>query len=188
MVVMTGDEPDAEVIARSTTDAEAFAALYDRYAEDLARYLTRRVAVDQVEGLLADTFVAAFEHRHRFDPTRPTALPWLYGIARNLVRRHHRSQGREGRATRRLASLAPSEANRIPAVEEVVEAAADAGGDLDRLLAAVGRQADIDREVLLLYAWEELTYAEIAEALGIPVGTVKSRLNRVRRKLRSERP
>ena len=179
---------DGELIARSVADAEAFAAVYDRHAEQVGRYLVRRVAPGQVESLLADVFVAAFEHRHRFDPTRPNALPWLYGIARNLVRHHHRALGRERRATGRLASQVAVDADGAPWFEDRVEAIADANGELDRILTAIGHQAEIDREVLLLYAWEGLTYAEIAEALAIPVGTVRSRLFRIRRKLRSVLP
>lgn len=184
---MSSGECDADLIGRSRSETEAFGALYDRHAPALAAYLTRRVAADQVEGLLADVFVAAFEQRERFDRSRASALPWLYGIARNLVRRHYRSTSRERRATDRLASLSAVDAGARSPFEEAVLATADADADIDRILAALADQPEIDREVLLLFAWEDLGYAEIADVLDIPVGTVKSRLNRIRQKLRRVR-
>ncbi len=182
VVVMSSGEHDAELIDRSLWDNEAFGALYDRHAPQLAAYLMRRVAPDHVEGLLSDVFVAAFEHRRKFDRSHASALPWLYGIARNLVRRHCRTHSRERVAIDRLAGLTRIDA--MYSVDELPDGSSTTDVDRERLLAAIDRQPEIDREVLLLYAWEELGYVEIAEALDIPVGTVKSRLNRIRRKLR----
>jgi RNA polymerase sigma-70 factor (ECF subfamily) len=178
------EQPDGQLIAQSMADGDAFGSIYDRHAPAIAAYLSRRVAADAVEGLLSDVFVAAFEARARFDTGRSSALPWLYGIAGNLVRRHHRSAERERRANRRAATLRLVDDTSARPFDEVVQVNADNQALLSQLATIIGKQSDVDREVLLLFAWEELSYAEIADAVGIPVGTVKSKLNRIRRSLR----
>ena len=85
---------DAELIARSLGDPAAFAVVYERYDTTIYRYVLRRVGPGEAEALMAQTFRIAFEQRATFDPTRPVARPWLYGIATNLVARHYRTEGR----------------------------------------------------------------------------------------------
>lgn len=182
--MMSATEVDGAVIARSVREPELFGTIYDRHAPALAAYLGRRLAPEAVEGLLADVFVAAFEGRQRFDETSDSALPWLYGIARNLVRRHHRSADRERRATGRVASLRVVEAASARGLDDLVGASTDNASTLTAVQRFIDDQSAIDREVLLLYAWEELSYGQIADAVDIPVGTVKSKLNRMRRLLR----
>jgi RNA polymerase sigma-70 factor (ECF subfamily) len=115
-----------------------------------------------------------------FDRSRDTAAPWLYGIATNLLRRHRRSEGRRLRATARLgASTDGGQAD-----EDRVIAAADAEALLPAVAEAVLELPDAERDVLLLFAWEDLTYDDIAAALDVPVGTVRSRLSRARQKVR----
>lgn len=186
VVMSLTEELDGEVISLSLDDPAAFGRIYDRHASALATYLARRVANSYVETLLSDVFFAAFESRHRFDLGAKSALPWLYGIARNKVGHHHRSVERERRAEGRAASLRLVDVNSAPAIDEVV---AETTLRASRLAAArdfIEAQNEADRELLLLYAWEELSYSEIAEAVDIPVGTVKSKLNRIRRALRKE--
>ncbi len=174
---------DAEVIATSLLEASAFGDLYDRHARTLARYLIRRVGPDEGEVLLGELFRIAFETRHRYLPERPDALPWLYGIAANLVMKTHRSRARRASAAARLASQTRTSES-FGAFEERSVEAIDATARLSGVAAALDALAQEDREVLLLYAWEDLSYAEIGVALGIPTGTVRSRLHRVRRILR----
>lgn len=136
------------------------------------------------ESLLGDLFHVAFEARSRYDLDRSDARPWLYGIAANLVMKHLRTEGRHRSALERLASRgenAPS-----PFDERVTNDAANAQL-WSEVAEVICDLPDRDREVVLLYAWQELSYAEIAEALDIPVGTVRSRLNRVRTVLRELR-
>jgi RNA polymerase sigma-70 factor (ECF subfamily) len=171
---------DSEVIAESLTDPSAFGEIYDRHARTLARYLIRRVGVDDAEGLLGEVFRIAFESRHRYRPDRIDARPWLYGIGANLVMRHRRGAARRERATARFASR-PSPAEPL---EERVLDRMSASDRWRRVQVAIDRLPSRDREVLFLFAWEQLSYAEIADALEIPVGTVRSRLNRVRTALR----
>jgi hypothetical protein len=74
---------DAELIARSGESPESFAALFDRHAAALHRYLTRRLGGSGSDDLVAQTFLVAFERRSRYDPARPDARAWLFGIATN---------------------------------------------------------------------------------------------------------
>lgn len=171
---------DAEVIAASLADPAAFGELFDRHATVLHRYLVRRLGPSDAESLVGDVFRIAFERRHAYDPVCPNARPWLYGIATNLVAKHRRTEGRRLRATARLA------ATQEPPAEEL--ASVDAAVDASRRWAAVARAVAAlpggERDALVLYAWEELSYDQVAAVLDIPVGTVRSRINRARRRLR----
>ena len=95
----TGD--DAAVIARSWDEPDYFAVLFRRHAPDIRRYVTRRLGVGAAEDLVAETFLLAFQQRDRYDPDRPDARPWLYGIATHLIGRHRRSEVRLYRALAR---------------------------------------------------------------------------------------
>lgn len=122
----------------------------------------------------------AFERRRSYDRSRASARPWLYGIALNVVRRHRRDQARRLRAYRSSGA-----AEALPDPGDEVVAVVDARALRPALFAALSRIAPRDREPLLLHCWEGVSYAEIAEALGVPVGTVRSRINRARRRLRA---
>lgn len=181
-----GQVSDADVIALSRERPAAFAEIYDRHAETLLRYLVRRIGPADGEGLLGELFRIAFERRASFDPGRggasahASARPWLYGIASNLVLKHRRSEARRLRATARVASERPGD----PAGENSEIDAVDARVLLPRVADAIAALPDGERDALLLFAWEDLSYDEIATALTIPVGTVRSRLNRARSRLR----
>ncbi|MGA4686124.1 MULTISPECIES: RNA polymerase sigma factor [Micromonospora] len=177
--VDVGALTDAEVVARSVREPETFAAIFDRHAPHIHRYLARRLGSAAADDLVAETFLAAFRRRDRFDTGRPNARPWLYGIATNLVAQQRRTEEREYRL-RQAYGPATSEAS--PA--DRVAAEVTARSLRRHLLDALAGLADGDRDVLLLVAWEDLTYEEVAAALAIPVGTVRSRLNRARRLLR----
>ncbi|MEO3742223.1 RNA polymerase sigma factor [Plantactinospora sp. B5E13] len=172
---------DAAVIERSIRDPESFAMIFDRHAPYIHRYLARRVGAGIADDLLAETFLAAFRRRERFDTAHPDARPWLYGIATNTVSQHRREEEREyrGRQAYVPTTSAPSHADRVTTV-------VTAQSLRHILLSALARLSSGDRDVLLLIAWEELTYDEVAAALEIPVGTVRSRLHRARKLLREE--
>lgn len=163
---------DAAIIERSMSQPDAFAAIFDRHFDAVHAYLARRIGTTRADDLAASAFTVAFERRGRFHREATSARPWLFGIATNLLRNERRA---EKRALEALARLAPSEV--APPSSDVVHAE-QAG----KLLSSLDRD---QRDVLLLYAWEELSYEEIATALGVPVGTVRSRLARARARLRS---
>src|SRR5919108_2665939 len=168
---------DSEAIAASLDDPRAFVVVFERHFDAIFRYLRRRVGRDRAEELAAETFTAAFASRHRFDSSAWDARPWLYGIAVNLLRRHYRSEERE------LRAYARSTVDPLGFDERSLDRI-DAADSMPRVADALAELAPIEREVLLLYAWADLSYGEIAEALHIPVGTVRSRLNRARGRVR----
>lgn len=170
---------DEELIAAARSDPGQFTGLFDRHYATIHGYLRRRLGPELADELAAETFIRAFQDRRRYDPERGAVRLWLFGIATNLLRRHHRSEHR------RLAAYARSpiedrQEDQTAAVDSRVAAQA-LGGGLAKALAAM---RDQDRDVLVLIAWADLTYAETATALGIPIGTVRSRLARARREVR----
>ncbi|MEU4681390.1 RNA polymerase sigma factor [Micromonospora sp. NPDC023737] len=172
-------EDDATIIGKSALEPEQFAPIFDRHAPHIHRYLARRLGRAAADDLVAETFLTAFRKRQQYDPQRRDARPWLYGIATNLVAQHRRDELREYRL-RRVLSVERDEAS--PADQVAADVTAQALHQL--LTEALAELAPGDRDVLLLIAWEELTYEEVAAALAIPVGTVRSRLNRARKKVR----
>jgi RNA polymerase sigma-70 factor (ECF subfamily) len=171
---------DAELIARSADAPESFATLFDRHAAALHRYIARRAGPSVAEDLVAQAFLVAFERRARYDTGRPDARPWLYGIATNLLRRHHRDEATMLRAYARTGTDPVTTG--CPA--ERVADRVDAGATFGRLAALIADLPTRERDVLLLYAWADLDPDEIGRALDIPAGTVRSRLHRARKRLR----
>ncbi|MFF8959474.1 RNA polymerase sigma factor [Streptomyces sp. NPDC014894] len=167
---------DAEVIAQSLAHPDVFALLYDRHASDIHRYAARRLGEGAAEDIMAETFLIAFRGRRRYDTSRLSARPWLYGIAAKLIGGHRRSEERALRAMARSGEDPLAEAWSDRSDDRLAAQAPLAG--------ALARLSPGDRHVLLLIAWADLGYQETAEALGIPLGTVRSRLNRARRKVR----
>ncbi|MGX1543690.1 RNA polymerase sigma factor [Streptomyces adustus] len=178
-------DSDASVVEKSWETPDVFAVLFDRYADDIHRYVARRLGVDAADDLMAETFVIAFQRRRRYDLAQAHARPWLYGIATNLVGRHRRVEARRLRALSRAASLAADGGNAEDEPMEDRVAERDSAERAARVLAgALAGLPTRHRDVLLLVAWGGLDYAETARSLGIPVGTVRSRLHRARARLR----
>jgi RNA polymerase sigma-70 factor (ECF subfamily) len=169
---------DGEAIRRSLTEPEVFGVIYDRHAATLLRFLGRRMGAKDAEGLAGELFRISFEQRKTFDASRESALPWLYGIGSNLLLKHRRAEARRLRASARMW------AERLAADRRASGAALDARVSFWRVADAIASLPDGEREALLLFAWEELSYQEVAEALELPIGTVRSRLNRARAHLR----
>ncbi|REE95632.1 RNA polymerase sigma factor [Thermomonospora umbrina] len=174
-----GAVDDAALIAASRDDPERFAELYERHAAQIQRYIARRLGSDVGDDLMAETFLRAFRQRDRYDSAYPDARPWLYGIATNLISRHRRSEVRFFKAMARTGV--------DPAAESALEAIADrlaAESMRRRLAAGLTRLNRGERDVLVLLA-VGLSYKEVARALNVTVGTVSSRMNRARTKMRT---
>jgi len=174
------DETDGQLIRRSEEVPAVFAALFDRHHRTVHRYVSLRAGAAVGDDLMSETFLVAFEQRARFDPARGDARAWLLGIATVLLRKHARVE-----ATAWRGMLASHLAEVLD--DDAIEAAAsriDAAQTVRGMSRALSRLPAGDRDVLLLHAWADLDYRGIAEALDIPVGTVRSRLNRARGKLR----
>ena len=161
-------------------EPERYAAMFDRYYREIYAFAARRLGRDLAEDVASETFLVAYDRRDRFDPTRPDARAWLYGIAVNLIARHHRAEQRRYRAYARSAGD-PESDSPIDAVADRLDAAT-ARGLLARGLAGL---STADREVLLLVGWGGLSCQEAATALDIPAGTARSRLHRARRHMRA---
>ncbi len=175
--------PDGELIAGSLAEPSMFAEIFDRHYDGLCRYLRRQAGADVAADLAAETFVTAFARRGSYRTHCDDARPWLYGIAHNLLRRHQRQQRRQLAAYARHGADPVADAD-AQAEFSMADARADAAAATARLAETLASMADRDREVLMLFGWADMSYAEVAEALGIPVGTVRSRLNRARRQVR----
>jgi RNA polymerase sigma-70 factor (ECF subfamily) len=168
---------DADLIGRSLDDPDAFEAVFDRHYAAIRRYVARRLSPATADDVAAEVFCIAFDRRAQLVEQRPDCpvAAWLYGIATNLVRRRRRDERRQLRAYARAGAdtvahdAAPDPADRLDAQR--------AGPMVARALASLS--AD-ERDVLLLYALADLDYQGIADALEIPIGTVRSRLARAR--------
>ena len=171
---------DASAILRSRHDPEAFSAVFQRHAGTIQRYVTRRLGPDAADDIVAETFLQAFRQRGRYDAGRASALPWLYGIATNLIGRHRRDEVRLYRA------LATTGTDPVTAsFTDRVDSAVSASAVGRQLAAALAKLSAAQRDAVLLIAWGGLSYEEAALALGVPKGTIRSRVSRARTKLRS---
>ncbi|MBO0822842.1 MAG: RNA polymerase sigma factor [Actinobacteria bacterium] len=174
-------DDDATVIRHSLSDPERFTALVHRHAATITRYVTRRIGADAAEDVAAETFLIAFRQRARYAGDGRDCLPWLYGIATRLCHRHWRSE------TRQLRLLARTGAD--PVMEpftDRVEARVAATAIKPRLASALASLPKAQRDALLLQAWADLTYDQIATATGVRLGTVQSRISRARSRLREQ--
>jgi RNA polymerase sigma-70 factor (ECF subfamily) len=171
----------SDAVVASVEHPHRFEVVFEQYHSVVHDYLARAAGRDRADEYAGDVFVAAFSARVRFDPELGSVRAWLIGIATNIHRTHARSDGRGRRAWGRIGGDREGEEE---IGYEVVEERLDYGQRLAWVAEFLAELPDTDRDILVLYAWAELTYAEIAHALGIEVGTVRSRLSRARARLR----
>lgn len=174
-------QTDAHLIEQAKITPERFTAIFDRHYRAVYAYVARRLGPDLAEDVASETFLTAFDRRHRYDTSRDDARPWLFGIASNLVSRHVRTESRRYRA---LARAGEREAGSLDGHDDLVAGRLDAAAVRGRLAEALGRLPEPVRAVLLLVAWAGLNQQEAAVALGIPPGTARSRLHRARQEMR----
>jgi RNA polymerase sigma-70 factor (ECF subfamily) len=168
-------ETDGTLIEQSVRGRpDAFVEVVQRHEVAVHGFLARRAGYQAADDLLGEVWVRAFAARGGYDLGHADARPWLYGIARNVLRTHWR--------TRQDAGLAAAE-EAVDPWDDVVDRL-DSAARAQALGAALRSLPATEREVLLLVAWEQLTPAEAAVALGIPQGTARSRLHRARAALR----
>ena len=170
---------DVDCVARSLSEPNAFELIFDRHHASIHKYLHRRAGRDLADELAAETFALAFERRASCRATR-TVLPWLYGIATNLLRHRRRAE------IRQLRAYARSGVDRWAAYEDAAAGRVDGSPDDGRLAHALAAMRPRERDALLLYALADLSYEEIACALEVPVGTVRTWLHRARRTAQRE--
>ncbi|MEU6893074.1 RNA polymerase sigma factor [Streptomyces sp. NPDC046557] len=160
-------------------DRQLFAEMYDAHARAVYAYAAR-MSGDRAgaEDIVSLTFLEAWRLRDALDGIT-SHRAWLFGVATNVMRNSRRAARRHGNA---MARLPPPDTVADPA-EAVVSRIVDAA-EAAAALAVLGRLRRTDREVLLLSVWSGLSHAEVAQACGVPVGTVRSRLSRARARLR----
>jgi RNA polymerase sigma factor (sigma-70 family) len=160
-----------------------FGAVYVEHVDGIYGFLARRVGAGELaEELTAQTFLEALARHDRYDPDRGPIRPWLFGIAANHLRRYYRQ---EERALRAIAAYT----GRAPLADEDDEERVDsrvlAEGYWPEIAGALLNMSPGERDVLLLYAWADLSYSAVAGVLDVPVGTVRSRLSRARGRVRA---
>jgi RNA polymerase sigma-70 factor (ECF subfamily) len=173
-------ETDQALWARARAgDAEAFGTLFERHARAVYRLCFWRTGdVTLAEDLSAAVFLETWRHKAKVAVVDGSIRPWLFGVASNLVRNHWRAARRRDAALRRLPRL-PVE----PDVADEVVGRIDAEVTMRAVLAVVRQLPERDQEVLALCGWAGCSYEEAAQSLGVPVGTVRSRLARARARL-----
>jgi RNA polymerase sigma-70 factor (ECF subfamily) len=171
---------DSELWDRAVAgDPECFGTLFERHARSVYNHCFRRTASwADAEEIMSAVFVEAWRRRHDVRPLHESARPWLLGVANNLLRNHRRSLGRYHAAVARL----PRPGTQPDPADDVAGRLADER-QMRRVLDLVEQLPDRHQEVLALCAWSDLTYPEAAAVLGVPVGTVRSRLARARARL-----
>ena len=142
--------------------------------------MARRVSQPVADDIISETLLIAFERLAKYDQAFPDCTPWLFGIATNLMSRHRVQEARTYKLMERSMGREGTEEDHSLTVTQI-----DAQLEVARLAGVLRQLKPRDRDVILLFAWEDLSYEQIAAALSIPVGTVRSRLNRARRIMRT---
>lgn len=163
--------------------SSAVAGWFRQHHADVYAFVARRLGETLAIDVTAEVFRIAIERHHTFDSSCGKPRAWLFGIAANLIRGHWRTEARRIRALARERGASPALFDPLLRVDEQL-AAED---ELSRVMDAFVALPPEDRDLLTLFAWEGCSYAEIAIALEIPVGTVRSRLHRIRRDLAAPR-
>lgn len=149
---------------------ERFEALYWRHHRDLAAFIRRRIPLDAVEDVLAETFVVAWR-RLRDIPGEERA--WLFGVARNVIRNAYRAEARQRALHVRVAE---ETADRVESFDDAIATRAE-------LAQAWNQLSETEQEVIALVAWDDLSNAEAAQVLGVTTSAYAVRLFRARRRL-----
>jgi RNA polymerase sigma-70 factor (ECF subfamily) len=172
----------ADRSAARLTEAQSFGELFERHSRAVFAYCARRTAdLALADDLTSVVFLEAWRHRDRTQiASSPNALPWLLGVANNVTRNAHRSLRRHRSALSRLVVLPDTHDTANEAVDR-----ADAEHSLRAALSAIEGLSVGERDVVMLVLWSDLSYEETASALGLRLGTVRSRLSRARTKLRA---
>lgn len=172
---------DGDLVSMAAKDPEAFGELFTRHSRSVYAYCARRTGdLDRAEDLTSVTFLEAFRRRRTLRLSGISALPWLLGVANNVARNGERSLRRYRSALGRVLPPPAGTSAEDVAVEHIA-----AQQTLARAIEALRQLSPAERDVVQLVLWSELSYADAACTLGIPVGTVRSRLASARHKLAS---
>lgn len=172
-------DTDDDLMRRSVADPECFVGIFERHHDRIHAHLARRLGGDAADDLAAEVFTRAFRGRHTWSAELGPPIAWLYGISGRVISEHRRAEVRHLRRLARAQGRRPVRGDHI----EDLAARLDAEPAARRVLTAIAKLDERERDVLLLVAWEGLSYQDAADALALPIGTVRSRLSRARRRL-----
>lgn len=162
----------------STSLGTRVGVLFDEHAQVIFEYASRRVGGAVAREVVSDVFLIALQRLNSFDPSMGSERGWLFGIANNVLRHHRRSE------VRRIRAYARSHVTAVaPDGTASSDARMDASAAVRRLAVVISDLDGDDRDLLAMYAWQGLSYQEIADVLRVPIGTVRSRLHRLRVRL-----
>ena len=173
------DIKDAELIERARFDVSRFTPIFERHFSTIYRFTARRIGPELAKDVASETFVVALTRLESFNSRHDSALPWLYGIARNLIRNHQRSERRKLQFMSRLRAQQSIEEDTGDSEDAVSNDAVT--GAIEQALNSLSPSK---REALLLFAWDDLPQAEVARIQGVPAATVRSRISRARKEVR----
>jgi len=180
---MEDSRSDAEVIEASLGQPTEFGRVFERHWDSVFRFVEGRLGLNAAQDLASEVFRIAFQRRMSYEIVEGTScLPWLYGIATNLVLKERRSFARHLAAVARFSRITPQGVGDHAAH---VAASVDSEQIWTQVQAALNTIDEMSREMLLLVAWEGLSYQQVADVFDIPLGTVRSRLYRARAQLRT---
>jgi RNA polymerase sigma-70 factor (ECF subfamily) len=163
--------------ADQVMSADEFAARYDEHHVAVFRFAARRLGPETAEDVVAEAFTIAWARIASFDPARGEFVSWLFGIVTNVISRHHRQETRQWRAFSKVG------VHGTDSFDEELANRLDADVRWPHVASLLAEMSGQDRDVLLLHVWQEMTYQQVADTLGIPVGTVRSRIARARGRL-----
>jgi RNA polymerase sigma-70 factor (ECF subfamily) len=180
---MEDSRSDAEVIKAALERPAEFGRVFERHWDSVFRYLERRLGANAAQDLASEVFRIAFQRRWSYKIVDGTScLPWLYGIASNLALKERRGFARHLAAVDRFSRITTGG---VDDHASHVAASVDSEQIWTQVQAALNTIDDESREMLLLVAWEGLSYEQVAQAFDVPLGTVRSRLHRARARLRT---
>ena len=171
---------DLWAAAASGSDA-SFGVLFERHASSIYNYCFRRTGDwAAAEDLMSAVFLEAWRQRSEVQLTGDSLRPWLFGVATNLMRNDLRSRRRRDKALQRVRAQTPQ---MTEGHADEVASRLDDEQRMKEVLSSLASMNAAEQEVIALVVWSGLTYEEAAIALDVPVGTVRSRLSRARRRL-----
>ena len=185
LVVVSGQVSGMDAIGEPTVQEispharAAVGQLFDDHADAIFAYAARRVGPGLAVDVVSDVFLVALDRFESFHPDLGGARGWLFGIANNVLRRHWRTEARRLRALARYTSFIENTGDPHVAVDRRLDAQSDAARVIERVI----HLPEDDRDLVIMFAWQRLAYADIAAAMDVPVGTVRSRIHRLRRQL-----
>ena len=172
---------DGALWIEAAVSPAAFGLLYERHADSVYNHCFRRTGSwGAAEDLTSTVFLEAWRRRREVRLVGESILPWLLAVANNAVRNHNRSVRRQGRLLLRIPGSV-EDGDHSGRVDDRI----DSERRMHDVLRAFNRLSNTDQDILSLCGWAELDYASVAAVLGIPVGTVRSRLSRARERLRT---